>query len=40
MELDKCFLNVFNVGGSRPLTDDEQLYIRLLELGECMFLVL
>ena len=26
------------VAGSRPLTDDEQLYIRLLELGECMFL--
>jgi hypothetical protein len=26
--------------GSKPLTDDEQLYLRLLDLGECMFLVL
>ena len=24
--------------GSKPLTDDEQLYLRLLEFGECMFL--
>jgi hypothetical protein len=25
---------------SKPLTDDEQLDLRLLDLGECMFLVL
>jgi len=25
--------------GSKPLTDDEQLYLRLLELGECIFLI-
>jgi hypothetical protein len=24
--------------GARPLTDDERLYLRLLELGECVFL--
>jgi hypothetical protein len=24
--------------GARPLTDDEKLYFRLLELGECVFL--
>jgi hypothetical protein len=24
--------------GSKPLTDDEQLYLSLLDLGECMFL--
>jgi hypothetical protein len=25
--------------GSKPLTDDEQLYLRLLDHDECMFLV-
>ena len=25
--------------GFKPLTNDEQLYLRLLELGECMLLV-
>jgi len=27
------------VAGARPLTEDEQLYLRLLELGECAILV-
>ena len=27
------------VTGARPLTEDEQLYLRLLELGECAVLV-
>ena len=26
------------VAGARPLTEDEQLYLRLLELGECVVL--
>ena len=27
------------VVGARPLTEDEQLYLRLLQLGECAVLV-
>ena len=27
------------VSGARPLTEDEQLYLRLLKLGECVVLV-
>jgi hypothetical protein len=30
--------NKLLAAGSRPLTDDERLYLGLLELGECVFL--
>ena len=32
--------NMFLATSDRPLNDDEQLYLRLLKQGECMFLVL